>query len=540
MVRVGEGPDHSGVGLAVARLHVSTNRSELDGLLNRRTLGGLPVQEAVHLLGTHIDAAWDAKRLDVLTHIVEVLAGTVDKQQMSPDVECTFHYYLANAWNGIKLLPDPGAGGGWAWESREIEQETICIRRAIASEGLLKQPVIRVCQIHTNLANCYDTTGRFIEAITEWDRALTIEPRFGMARGNRAAGLWTYARSVYDEGHALVMAREAWSQLDPVQLEGLEPAAGDYFARVRAEIERAVPAEVLQRPFDIEGFSLGETEAEQQYRHWCSSKALFLNPLNDIGPVAIGARDILSCPSIVAKIGEGPRFHDFMNQIKQEYCSARWLIYDATRDHPAHFSDNDVLLFNTLDYPSYGLRTEQLKLGFRALYSIFDKIAFFLNAYLELGIAERRVSFRGLWYVNQERAKGIRTEFAARENWPLRGLFWLGKDLYEDNDDFRQVIDPAGERLNEIRNHLEHKYLKLHSDLWAGPDTSSFIDGLAESLSRDEFEGMTLHLLKLVRAAIIYLTLGVHREEGRRTVERGPDAITPPMLLDNWDDEWKA
>lgn len=522
------------------RRNVSASEPDIEDLLNRQTMADIPVSEAVHFLGTHIDAAWDAKRLDVLTHIAEVLACTIDKQQMSTDDECIYYYFLANAWNGIKFLTNPGTGGGWAWESREIEQETICIRRAIASEGLLKQPVIRVCQIHTNLANCYDTTGRFVEAISEWNRALTIEPRFGMARGNRAVGLWTYARSVYDEGHALVMAREAWSQLDPEQLEGLEPGAGEYFARVRAEIEHAVPEEVLQRPFDMDGFSLGDSEAEQRYRQWCLSNTFFLNPLNDIGPVSIGAHDILSCPSIVAKIGEGPRFHDFMNQIKQEFCSARWLIYDATRDHPAHFSDNDVLLYNTLDYPSYGLRTEQLKLGFRALYSIFDKISFFLNAYLELGITERRVSFRGLWYSKQERAKGIRTEFAARANWPLRGLFWLGKDLYEDNGDFRQVIDPAGERLNEIRNHLEHKYLKLHSDLWAGPGSSSFTDGLAVSLGREEFEGMALHLLGMVRAAIIYLTLGVHHEERLRARERGPDAITPPMFLDNWEDDWKS
>jgi len=369
---------------------------------------------------------------------------------------------------------------------------------------------------------------------------LLIEPAFGMAKGNRAVGLWTYARSVYDEGHALVLAREAWSHLDPTGLAALEPGADVHFAVVRKQIENSVPDDVLLKPFDLDGFEMGGEDEEREYRQWCLHKRFFLNPLNDLGPVRIATRDILSCPPIVARLDEGPRFHDFMNQIKQEYCTARWLIYEATREQPPHFSDRDVLLFNTLDYPSYGLRTEQLKLGFRALYSLFDKIAFFLNAYLDLGIAERDVSFRGLWYVKQKRPKGIRSEFTARENWPLRGLFWLGKDLYEDTEGFREVIDPAAKRLNEIRNHLEHKYLKLHSDPWGGPESNLFTDGLAVSLGRDEFEDMTLHLLRMARAAIIYLTLGVHREERIRAKQRDPNEITPPMFLDNWEDDWKA
>jgi hypothetical protein len=186
------------------------------------------------------------------------------------------------------------------------------------------------------------------------------------------------------------------------------------------------------------------------------------------------------------------------------------------------------------------LRTEQLKLGFRALYSLFDKIAFFLNAYLDLGITEHRVSFRGLWYVDQNRTGGIRSEFAARENWPLRGLFWLGKDLFEDTDGYRDVLDPAAKQLKEVRNHLEHKYLKLHSELWNGTDSSTFTDGLAVSLHRDEFEDMSMHLLSMTRAAIIYLTLGVHREEKVRASQRDPNTITPPMPLDNWEDDWKS
>ena len=174
------------------------------------------------------------------------------------------------------------------------------------------------------------------------------------------------------------------------------------------------------------------------------------------------------------------------------------------------------------------------------MYSLFDKIAFFLNAYLELGILKGAVSIKGLWYINQQRKKGIRSEFASRENWPLRGLYWLAKDPFEDSPGFREAMDPTARRLSDVRNHLEHKYLKLHSELWDGPESSIFNDGLAKSLAHDEFEAMTMHLLGMTRAAIIYLVLGVHREERIKEKELGPDAITAPMVLDNWEDDWKS
>jgi hypothetical protein len=48
-----------------------------------------------------------------------------------------------------------------------------------------------------------------------------------------------------------------------------------------------------------------------------------------------------------------------------------------------------------------------------------------------------------------------------------------------------------------------------------------------------------MRLIALVRAAIIYLSLGIHQEERTRAQKRPPDAIVPPMVLDVWDDEWK-
>ncbi|MGH6869177.1 MAG: LA2681 family HEPN domain-containing protein, partial [Methylocella sp.] len=237
-------------------------------------------------------------------------------------------------------------------------------------------------------------------------------------------------------------------------------------------------------------------------------------------------------------LSEPPGLIGFFNQMKQEFVSARWLFYEATHATEPHFSDHDVLLYNTLDYPVYGLATEKLKLAFRSIYSLFDKIAFFLNHYMSLGVVHHGISFRTIW---RENSGAIRPQFEESENWPFRGLYWLSKDLFEAG--YRDFTEPEAQALHELRNHLEHKYLKVHEMLMPShPGHASgvdpFFDTLAYALSRADLERKSLRLMKLARAALIYLALGMHREEERRREKRKPSLICG-MPLTPWDDTWK-
>jgi hypothetical protein len=56
----------------------------------------------------------------------------------------------------------------------------------------------------------------------------------------------------------------------------------------------------------------------------------------------------------------------------------------------------------------------------------------------------------------------------------------------------------------------------------------------------DEFAAKTLRLLRLARAALIYLSLSVHAEERLRNEQNTKqDAVVIPMPLGQWDDDWK-
>jgi hypothetical protein len=55
---------------------------------------------------------------------------------------------------------------------------------------------------------------------------------------------------------------------------------------------------------------------------------------------------------------------------------------------------------------------------------------------------------------------------------------------------------------------------------------------------REEFELKTLKLIKLARAALIYLSLAVHVEENKR--DQGKEAgKVMPTQLGKYDDDWK-
>ena len=71
--------------------------------------------------------------------------------------------------------------------------------------------------------------------------------------------------------------------------------------------------------------------------------------------------DVLHPPPITVAIGTGPYFESFFNQIKQEFVSARYLLYEGESQRRPHFSDAGVTLADTRDYPLFGLAGEKVK-----------------------------------------------------------------------------------------------------------------------------------------------------------------------------------
>jgi hypothetical protein len=503
----------------------------------------LSPEEALQVIAWAMDSAAERGDLELTSQALDWC------DQIEPRLEAETHYVLldyfrANGWANRMSARRGDTAAVWAWDQEELQQQVYLLRRAIARPAFSELDLVRKCQILTNLANQLDTAGRFVEARQLWTRSLSLLPVFWMARANRGRSFMHYADALYDPGHKAVFALAAHRDLtDAVNHTAEHPELGDarlqsVFASHAMAIERHLRSIDTRTKYRPEGHSLGRSKTEQAYRRWCLNLGLFLNPLNDIGPIPIAARDVLTLPDLVADIHDPPVLIGFFNQLKQEFVSARWLYYDGITANRVHASDRGVLLYNTLDYPALGFGVEQVKVSFRMCYSLLDKIAYFLNYYLKLGIPEKRISFRHIW---REKEPGpVRPEFISSENWPLRGLYWLSKDLFEI--DFKEVMEPEAYAFHDLRNHLEHKYVKVVlpvSGLSVKPPAGLFSDTLAHVVSLPDLEGKTLRLLQLVRSALLYLSLGIHREEARRRESAPPGGLVMPMPLDVWEDDWK-
>lgn len=504
-------------------------------------------ETAIQRLGSLIDLSEMLGRQDGIEAVLK-RGDTLLSHDLSTGQRAVLHYFLSNAWEAKRKFANEGTSI-YEWEQPELVKEIVHLRIAVQLGVEAKVEPIRLCQMHTNLGNLLSHCGRIVDAITSWDRALAIDPDFAMAVGNRGYGLMHYAKLVHDPGHQVFHFQEAYVGLTRALSSGnarmLFPEALAGFSGALDQLKSAIPIEVLTAPPHKHPFPANMPGEEHRYRTWCLNKRLFLNDLNDLGTNPIAAADVLTMPSILTTIkAPQPNAFGFFNQMKQEYVSGRYLYYEGVSVDQVHFSDHDVTLINTLDYPAYGLAVEKVKITFRIAYSLLDKVAYFLNDYLMLGIPEKRVSFRGLWYKGQDPKRGLREDVHRPSNAPLKGLFFLAKDLYENEQGFTDAMEPDAREVAAIRNHLEHKYFKLHTFSRPRPplngDCPIGFDALAYSMERGDFERRTLRLLRTAREALIYVSQVVHVEEYRRRTEAGEEKLTMPIHMSTWEDNWKS
>jgi len=426
------------------------------------------------------------------------------------------YYLVSNAYAGL-LRTKPDKELSEKWEHSQSVEVLLALRQALAEPAFESTGIVRKFQIRTNLANQLNSLGRCVEALEQWSLAIVEWPNFAMALGNRAVGTTSYARFLYDQGHQAIFLnyaaedyQKALSQ-DAFWDSGPDDAASKTFRDNLHFVHSILNEMEFDFDFDLDSFSLGESEEEGSYREWCLNEKLFLNPLNDVCTKAVAARDVLLLPSHSYGIGETVRFPSYFNHLKQEYVTARFRLYDSKTSFEDLFVDKDVRYADSDDGGEFGYRVDQLKSAYRSAYSLFDKIGLFINDYFDIGVHPRQVNFRSIW-VESEKGSGkkvLRSNFEQRVNWPLRGLYYLSKDLYDP--DFSQFSSPDAKDLSELRNKTEHRFLTIYPSEVPGAstDTHSFIN-------RRVYEAKTLRILKMARAAIIYLSMAMYREEALR------------------------
>lgn len=384
--------------------------------------------------------------------------------------------------------------------------------------------------LYVNHANALEQCGRKCSAIAYYGKALSINPKFGMALGNIAKCLQHYASLEGDSGHRAVLLKESfryyeWARNHIDQNTTLE--AQVYFEKNYEDLVQRYGEDWLRNPVEYNVNTI-KSKREVGYREWCLANHLFLNTLNDLPESNVAfAADPLHILSIMVSIEQVglPFVVEMFNQIKEEFVYARLLLYEVGEYKlKVHFADKETYLVDTLNYCSYSIRLEKLKTAYKTLYSLFDRIAFLLNAYLSLGIKEKDVNFDRIF-------KNSNLLNAESFNIAIQALHWIERDFKEKFVD----ADTAYTRnLRIIRHALEHKFVSIqlfspeNEDIKIGEDQIYHV-------SEDQLSAYTMDLIKLIREAIIELIVAIRIEEQKR--HRNDDkvmSLTMPKYRDRF------
>ncbi|MCF8716374.1 hypothetical protein JM658_16205 [Joostella atrarenae] len=487
-----------------------------EDILNLTDLNEFDAEQVTNLLAVLFEtgrASQDVEPIKIGLKFSELQ----NQEEFSDDDKMTFHYNVANGWSYLQQLTQHiNSDEFWSFNLKELEQQAINLRLALSFSEKSKNKH-KKCEILTNLGNLFSHLGRFSEAQLYWQRVLKIDSSFGMAFGNIGFGLFHYAQILYDNGHQLLFFKFAYEYLKKAVNSDIYEDAKLAFKNIINHLESIIDKRDLENIQDLKDFSIGTTKQEREYRKWCLENQLFLNPLNDIVTENIAGHDCLLLPTMILKFDKPPIYQTIFNQIKQEFVSARHLLFEGLNQKEPHYSDKDNLQLDTLDFAIYSYSSEKIKIAFRLCYSILDKIGYLLNDYLNLGFKPDKVTFRGIWSIYDRKVKAYKLNpmISQTQNWAFRGLYWLSKDLYEKSEKFSSTIEPEAKELAHIRNFIEHKSFKIIEF-----GKNGLLDnGLTYMIERAEFEQKTLNLIKLIRASMIYLSLGINLEEKKKEIK---------------------
>jgi hypothetical protein len=380
-----------------------------------------------------------------------------------------------------------------------------------------------------NLGNCYDHLGRNIDALECYEGALKIKPDYGLALGNKGMSLFFYSSLAGEFRYKFL--NEAYNLLSQGIKLKVPSDAEMVFNVYLTSIEKIISKNYITKTEKkIELQVKDEKYFKKELIEFCLNNKLYLNSCNFCQECETAIGDSAIIKEMIIEINDKEKLNDvyenkylhfsaYLNQIKQDYITARFLLFiSRCRKFNLDIADDKVKLIDTLDYTIYNIYLELLKTSFKLFYNILDKIAFFINDYLKLNIKSEEIYFNSFWYLNTKRKNTIRSEIINTKNISLNALFDIQKDFQ---------LGPY-HHLKKLRNMLTHRFIKIQN---------SFMLKKEEILSEQSLFDQTLELAKIVRNSIIYLLHFIYIEEKKKE-KNGKEKI-PILIATEYPDEFK-
>ena len=361
-------------------------------------------------------------------------------------------------------------------------------------------------QIWTNLGNCFDNSGRGVDALECYEKALECKPDHGMAMGNKGTALFKYA-SVSGR-HRETFLHEAYTLITEALKSELNPGAKKSFQYYLNLIKKYfADDQKLETPLKFSGCKTEITDKFEEFLvNFCLENKLYLNLCNVCQKCDVAIGDTVGIRSMIVSLkssnGDIEPFYslsNFLNHIKMDYVTARFLLIQSQyKGLELNFVDRRLKLIDTLDYSLFNIRVQLVKTAFRAFYDILDKTSIFINNYLQLGIPEGKLNFRNVWYSDRKQ-KIIHEKMKRIKNFSLNAIF----DIFQE---FESEKKKKGryKKLRDTRNALTHRFVNIRLIQEEEDEENMMEDTLFEQ---------TGELARIVRNVIIYLTNFVYLEE---------------------------
>ena len=437
------------------------------------------------------------RSIENLDSIVATVERWLPNENLNTFDRLMSFYVLGQAYNAKKCLTvNPSQA---MFNNSLVLKEIFCYRKtlSIAEEirergiwVLYKTVLGCVYQANVHLGNVYDHLGRHLDAQYSYLLAAQMMPSDYMWKFNvgfSLGGMFGY----YENRVKPFVVEHAKALLKPY-LDRPETTSS-----AKQMWERISPLKTLPLSDDKE-YEYTDTE-EDRYAQWVNDHFLRLNAYNDVHPHSLLSQDdSLYFESLFyekERFDESQKLMALLNEIKQEYVSARYMLYSYfVNSGTIHFSDSNVKIADVYDLCNYSYNIELAKAAFRALYSLLDKIAFALNDYLELGIKGKDVSFSTFWY-SERKKRILRQEILDHSTViSLAGLLFIRNDIYGGDESYLQADETK--LLQNVRNAMEHRAIQI-------VDQGIFEDkGSVLFISREEFEKVSMNLIRTVRQAI--------------------------------------
>ena len=469
--------------------------------------------ELATLAGLFIDAGAALRLQIVVQRGQQILADNWDRLEPSYG-SAQLNYNTGNAYKALYDIERVDAGWRFSIASAVLVLKAKASYWRALSEA--KPEKITPEQL-TNLGNALDACGRVIDALHYYDRALSVDARFGMAQVNRGLAL-LYLNRVSGSYSIKLMHEIYRSLLAGATADSTEPHA-------RAEAKRH--AELVAQAIRGHGHNPEEDQhsvrqdEEERARHdpywqWCLKHSLALSE-HSLYCQCVGARrDDLSIMTPGGRLSgaDVPNMELLLNRIKSEYCLSRALLFQSAADGGSlkwNVGPFEGTFTDLFDDEVTGIEPELLRTSFRLCFGILDRIARGICGFLTLATDRENLYFDSFW-----RAGG-------RDNTRWDTLSTLSDPsivaLYSLAGDLNERAGGEWSRLKRYRNLFEHELCLVRYDSTSRDVPPWMAQTKFASISEGQLRSDAMDMLRFTRSAIFYFTFFI-RSKSRESDER--------------------